>query len=213
MKAVLFDVYETLIRSVPIAPRDRRRAMEQVAHDFGIEHPIPLDEAFHAAVRKAHAESIHPHPEIDVRVLWKSILPQLSDPAAFASAMENAAHPTSPVEGAAELLESLHHQGVLLGIVSNAQAYTHALLDQHLGEAAQYFSEEISIFSYQRLRAKPDPELFVQAIAPLLKQGIMPEKILMIGDSPDNDILPAQQLGLETHLIPAGKISLPAGLT
>ncbi|MBK1828800.1 HAD family hydrolase [Haloferula rosea] len=212
MRAVLFDVYQTLLEATPIPRGDRREAMAEVARKFDLPTQIPLDQAFEEAIRKAHHESLFPHPEVDVREIWQSISPELSDPAGFAAAIEDAVNPTRSVQGAPELIISLHRQGLKLGIVSNAQAYTLPLLERHLGEAASYFKPELSVFSYQHLRAKPDPELFRIAIEPLLLRGIPASEILMVGDSRTNDIEPAKGLGLQAHLIPPAELSIPADL-
>ena len=82
-------------------------------------------------------------------------------------------------------------------------------LERHLNGASSYFDPEISVFSYVHRRAKPDTFLFEAAIAPLNKRGIPNEAILMIGDSPSNDMAPAKQRGLRTHLIEPGNLSLP----
>ena len=212
MRAVLFDIYQTVLKATPVPRADRRDAMARVAREFDLPTHLPLDEAFDDAIRMAHHESPFPHPEVDVREIWRSIFPELSDPAGFAAAIEDAVNPTQAVQGAPDLIISLHQQGLELGIVSNAQAYTLPLLERHLGEAASCFTPELSVLSYQYLRAKPDPELFRIAIEPLLHRGIPASEILMIGDSPTNDIEPAKGLGLQTHLIPPAELSLPADL-
>ena len=45
---------------------------------------------------------------------------------------------------------------------------------------------------------KPDPQIFRLGVAAL---GLEPAEIVMIGDSPDKDILPAQSIGCQTILL------------
>lgn len=45
---------------------------------------------------------------------------------------------------------------------------------------------------------KPDPEIFRLGVAAL---GLEPQETVMIGDSPDKDILPAQSIGCQTILL------------
>lgn len=45
---------------------------------------------------------------------------------------------------------------------------------------------------------KPDPEIFRLGVAAL---GLEPQETVMIGDSPDKDILPAQSIGCKTILL------------
>lgn len=209
MKAVLFDIYQTLIKGAPIPREERQQAMAKVAEQFGVTTRTILDRAFDKAIADFHGTSPHPYPEVDVRTIWKSILPDLKDPSGFAAAIEDAVHPTSPIPDASEIIHLLHQRRIPLGIVSNAQAYTHALLDKHLGDAARCFAPEMMIFSYEHLRAKPDPYLFELAIRPLTEQGLSVQDILMVGDSPSNDIAPASRLGLRTHLVSGDRLTLP----
>ena len=45
---------------------------------------------------------------------------------------------------------------------------------------------------------KPDPQIFRLGVASL---GLEPRETVMIGDSPDKDILPAQSIGCQTFQI------------
>lgn len=52
---------------------------------------------------------------------------------------------------------------------------------------------------------KPDPEIFRLGVAAL---GLEPQETVMIGDSPDKDILPAQSIGCQTFQItPSSSLS------
>lgn len=209
MKAILFDIYETLIMAKPITAEQRNHNLELLKDTYSLEPELDLINLFKSRIEALHAASPFPHPEVDVREVWNEALPNLTDPSQFAADYEEAVHPTQPVPNAGGILLKLHLADIPLGIVSNAQAYTHALLERHLNDASSYFDPEISVFSYVHRRAKPDTFLFEAAIAPLNNRGIPNEAILMIGDSPSNDMAPAKQRGLRTHLIEPGNLSLP----
>lgn len=209
MRAVLFDIYETLLTAIPLTPEARRCNLRLLASRYGIEPTLDLPEQFRSEVARRHQESPFPYPEVDARKIWRCILPSLRDPAAFAEDYEDAVHPVRAVEGAKTVLRQLHEMNVLLGIVSNAQAYTHRLLERELGNVHECFDERLLGFSYQHLRAKPDPVLFQIAISPLIEHGCKPSDILMIGDSETNDIIPAQKLGLSVHRVQPGVLSCP----
>ena len=52
---------------------------------------------------------------------------------------------------------------------------------------------------------KPDPQIFRLGVAAL---GLQPQETLMIGDSPDKDILPAQSIGCQTiQITPSSPLS------
>ncbi|MBB5353787.1 FMN phosphatase YigB (HAD superfamily) [Haloferula luteola] len=196
IRAVFFDVYGTLLDG----PRrdDRGQKMSEVARQFGL-HPIPqLDQRLDQAIQDSHAQSSEPFPEIDIRELWQAIFPDLGDRDRFAFEVEEAIHPVSIVPQGAVLLEQAVQQGAALGVISNAQAYTRSLLAQHFPHHWKSFDSELLVFSYEHRIAKPDLRLFQTAQLPLLRRGFQPDEILMVGDSPGHDLLPAAQLGWRT---------------
>ncbi len=193
-RAVLFDVYGTLLegRRLP----DRGSRMAEVARHFGLTHDSPLDFAFDRTVAAFHRASPDPWPEIDVREIWAEIFPGLDDVERFALEMEDAIHPVRPTSWAADLLDQTFERGLPAGIVSNAQAYTRVLMQRHFPRHWPHFRPDLLAFSYEHRIAKPDLRLFRKALAPLIAESIDPARIVMIGDSPENDHAPAQSLGL-----------------
>lgn len=200
MKAVLFDVYETLLTGERLA--DRETLLRQVAANFGLEFDpkssltARLDQEIHLE----HCRSPFSDPEVDIRVIWKSIFPSLDDPDAFALSAEEAIHPVKAITGAEDTLLELDHRGLQLGIISNAQAYTRILLQKHLPIAWPKFDPRLLFFSYEHRVAKPGHELFLLAKNQLTTIGILPNEVLMIGDSVKNDIEPAKAMGFQTCL-------------
>mgnify|MGYP001809790408 CR=1 FL=1 len=96
------------------------------------------------------------------------------------------------VVGAAELLHALRNQAVPYGFISNIWAPYADAFRRLFGELAEGRS---AILSYQRGVAKPDPEIYRQA----LEAGAHnPTQCVMIGDSYDNDMEPAIALGMRT---------------
>jgi len=199
LKAVLFDVYETLLTGAPVAdPEPGLRALlKEHRLDFP-PHPRLID-ALRDAIAREHERSPDPHPEIEIRELWRELLPGLGDPDRFALAAERVMRPVRKMPGAHEAIESAHAAGLTLGIVSNAQASTRHLLEEHLGGATRRFDPNLVVLSHAHLSAKPGPRLFEIALARLAIRGIAPADTLMIGDSPANDLEPARALGLRTH--------------
>ena len=107
-----------------------------------------------------------------------------------------AAHPNSEwpsyleklYPGVPELLDKLARK-YRLGIIANQKPGT----EKRLAEFGirEYF--EVIASSGEEGIAKPDPELFRIA---LRRAGCTPEETAMIGDRPDNDIIPAKGLGM-----------------
>ena len=208
MKAVLFDVYETLLTGTRHTDREPR--LRQVAHDFGVsfDSSKSLTDRLDSEIRAAHQQSTAAFPEVDIRELWVNIFPSLPDPDAFALAAEEAVHPVIAIPSAEETLIKLAERGIVLGIISNAQAYTRTLLKHHLPNAWELFDPELLLFSYQHRIAKPDPTLFQMALKRLGARGIRAHEILMVGDSEKNDIEPAKALGMQAELVELGKVRL-----
>lgn len=206
-RAVLFDIYGTLLEG-PRLP-DRGTRMAEVARRFNLEHDSSLDQAFDRAVAAAHRASSDPWPEIDVREIWPEILPGLDEPDRFALEIEDAIHPVKPTSWAADLLDQTFERGLPAGIVSNAQAYTRVLMQRHFPRHWPHFRPDLLAFSYEHRIAKPDLRLFRKALAPLIAEAIDPARIVMIGDSPENDHAPARALGLLSIVVPPARSSAP----
>ena len=206
MKAVLFDVYETLLTGERLA--DREPLLRKIASDVGLnfDREIDLTARLDQEIRLEHRRSSFSHPEIDMRVIWKTIFPSLDDPDAFALSAEEAIHPVKAIPGAEETLLELDQRAIKLGIISNAQAYTRTLLQKHLPIAWEKFDPRLLFFSYEHGVAKPGHELFKLAKNQLATIGILPHEVLMIGDSVTNDIDPAKAMGFETCLAPDSTI-------
>ena len=102
-----------------------------------------------------------------------------------------------PYAGCAAVPEALIARGYRLGVIANQQPGT----EQRLSEwgLLQYF--DVIAPSAKFGVAKPDPAIFLLA---LQKAGCAPESAVMIGDRIDNDILPAQALGMKTVRILSG---------
>ena len=84
-----------------------------------------------------------------------------------------------------------------LGIIANQPMGTENRLSAY--GIRDYFSVILS--SEEEGISKPNPEFFRRAI---FRSGCLPEEACMIGDRPDNDIVPAKTLGMHTVRIRQG---------
>lgn len=91
-------------------------------------------------------------------------------------------------------LETLKDRGVRLGVLSNWSEHLALVLERH--GLVRYFS--FLVVSAEAGCEKPDEQIFRMAIdraeAPI-------DRILYIGDYPEEDILPAERIGLDALLI------------
>jgi putative hydrolase of the HAD superfamily len=184
LRAILFDVYGTLLKSTA-----------------GETHPNP---AMRELIEKAHASSPHPFPEVDIREIHAALHPELSaaEIERLSMAHEHTVNPVSAMPGAAETLRQLSSSGLLLGLVSNAQFYTVPVMESCLGDSLANLGidPELCVFSYLERRAKPDVHLFEIIRDRLLERGIRPEETLYVGNDVRNDIDPAKSCGFLTAL-------------
>lgn len=96
-----------------------------------------------------------------------------------------------PYPDAAPVLADLKHRGFRLGVIANQNPGT----EQRLAAwgILPYF--DVVVASAEAGAAKPDPAIFRKA---LTQAGCNAENALMIGDRLDNDIAPANRLGMHS---------------
>lgn len=204
-RAVLFDVYNTLM-DVGQAPADAEDRWRRLFEEF-LGAPPPYDrETFTERARRvvaqhhagARASGIE-WPE----VLWPAIVAEIFPgllrlpPDALADFIFRQMQISRSIrlaDGAAECLRRFRGEGTVLGIASNAQAYTLRELDECLQTAGlerSLFDPALCFWSFEHGFSKPDPHVFRILTARLGSRGIPPAAALMAGDRLDNDILPA----------------------
>ncbi|MEO5376347.1 MAG: HAD family hydrolase [Magnetococcus sp. DMHC-6] len=94
--------------------------------------------------------------------------------------------------GVRQLLDGLTSAGVAFGFLSNIWTPFYEGFTRHFPQEAQ---NRPCFPSYRYRMAKPDPEFYRYA---LQQVGIPPARAVMIGDTYQMDILPAQRLGMKT---------------
>jgi len=92
------------------------------------------------------------------------------------------------------LLDALRNRGLKLGLVSNAFD-PRWLLERTLGEMGLAERLDVTVFSSDVGRRKPDPVVFEAALVPL---GVAAEDALFVGDRLYEDIRGAGELGMTT---------------
>jgi putative hydrolase of the HAD superfamily len=225
VKAVLFDVYGTLLISASgdigaasataraIAIREAFAAMtlpEIVSAETVSARMIQTIQESHDRSRAAGIE----HPEVDIVKVWKHVIGRLVaddllppraqqiDVSRLALEYEVRVNPVWPMPGLPDCLQQLHSRGICMGLVSNAQRFTvelfPALLNRTLEELG--VDPELQWLSYRYGRAKPDPWLFELARAGLAERGFAAQEVLCVGNDRLNDVWPAARVGFRTAL-------------
>ncbi|MDZ8118429.1 HAD family hydrolase [Pontiella agarivorans] len=237
VKAVLFDVYGTLIISGSgdvgtATATDTAEALTQALVVSGFEGEAEQAGVIGKEMMKAEIQEWHKagheagadFPEVEITKIWTKIIANLSKTEtlrkhAFSADQirrlgieyECRVNPVFPMPGCKELLNGLKERGLPMGIVSNAQYYTPIIFSAFFERALEEigFDPECCIWSYKELKAKPSADLFPKAGKFLEKNhGIKLSETVYVGNDMLNDIYTAQQAGCKTVLFAGDKRSL-----
>src|ERR1043166_420909 len=231
-KVVFWDIYGTLVAgergdldSLVKRHAELLPVFEQTVRNFSLPMSSEaLHEHFIAAIKSERERRIAggvEHPEGRIEEIWWKLLDNatLNQAREVALFFERHANPKQFRPGAFETLITLKQRGVRQGIISNAQFYTPIELSELLREESacaictyeSIFDPALVVFSFELEVAKPDLAPFRRIVEVLTRDNIMPDDCVFVGDSPANDIAPAQHLGFRTVLYaPEGTSMLPA---
>ena len=209
VRAIIFDVYKTIL-DVGEAPLDaEKRWRNLLVQTLGSTLDVGLDELANRCagiVREDHSEARGrgiDHPEVNWPTVMKRALPILNSlsEAKLANFIFHHAQLSRTLKltpSCGSLLRRCVQGGILLGIASNAQAYTLRELQVALKKARldlAIFQADLTFWSFQHGFSKPDPYVFQTLRARLLNRRIASAETLMVGDREDNDLLPAETVG------------------
>lgn len=229
VRAVVFDVYGTLFASASgdiegVEGSGIEERFRQAFASMGWSLPpdnASLWDAYRETIAGFHASARNkgiPHPEVDIRAVWGSILGRLFPDRVFSQddleqisiEVEARINPVWPMPGVYEVLAALKEMGFALGIVSNAQFYTPLLFEAFSGTvlAGHGFDPGLCQWSWEGGRAKPDTWMYEQVRSALETRGIGPGACLFVGNDMLKDVVPAVQCGIRTALFAGDQRSL-----
>jgi len=239
IKAVIFDIYGTLLISssgdidqASLNKDNMQKAMEAGGFDLSgckKETGSFLLDQLQVQVKRQHEElktKGYPYPDVDIFKVWQNMfeaaenkgLLKLSGNESWADTImvfELLSNRVYPMPGMKEVLLEIKKMGLPIGIVSNAQFYTPIIMnyfltgefstDQHI----DLFEEDLSVYSFKELRAKPDTALFDKFI-PVLnsKYNIETSETIFVGNDMLKDVYTATKAGLRTVLFAGDERSL-----
>jgi putative hydrolase of the HAD superfamily len=223
IRAVIFDIYNTLLEIGPPPPDAEARWMELCRGALGAKPRLDLKEfaaACQAVIAQEHAAARHvgiAYPEIFWPAVVGEALPELArlkpkQLEVFLIAHAALQRSVRLMPGVADVLRTLSRDKVLLGLVSNSQPYTLAELDGALTGAGlrfKIFRPELTFLSFEAGFSKPEPHVFRWLAARLRNCAIATGEALIVGDRLDNDIEPAHAQGFQTWHLTAGPSAWP----
>lgn len=226
IRCVVFDVYGTLLVSGAgelaagsgESESPRKRAFQRVLSEYGPPKGHRLQQAvadlerryretIEAAHRSARAAGAL-QPEVDVRDIWRRILPDASaGPEECALTYELAANPVWPMPRALDTISELRRRGFQVAVVSNAQFYTPVLLETLFDRSLEDLGIAPAIWSWEHGVAKPDPRLF-RHLGERLPASTSLDMTLYVGNDMLNDVATAHGAGAKTVLFAGDRRSL-----
>ena len=222
VRCILFDIYGTLFISgsgdISLAKQHspKLEEIELLLATYEIDKsPRVLLDELHLAIEARHAE-LHDKgiefPEVKIDRIWQQVLPAVDQRRIrqFAAEFELISNPVYPMPNLSNLLSTCRQQGILMGIISNAQFYTPCLFNWFLDSDPQGlgFSPDLIFYSYLFAMAKPSPAIFKMSAEKLNGKEIQPASVLYIGNDMLNDIYPARIIGFKTALFAGDQRSL-----
>ena len=222
IKCILFDVYGTLFISgsgdISIALQQSRltQNLKNLLDRYQIKKKpqIVLDDFFsaidieHKRLKKKGVD----FPEVKIDRIWMRVLEieALDAVRAFAVEFELIVNPVYPMPNLEKVLSDCKKSKILMGIISNAQFFTHYLFNWFLDSSPEDlgFKSDLIFYSYKSGHAKPSPVMFEAAAKNLRNIDISAHSVLYIGNDMLNDIYPAKMVGFKTALFAGDARSL-----
>ncbi len=209
LKAVAFDLWETLITDTPELSKQQERLrltrMEEILTAYGFGEVADRVEHAHRALwHRCHDLYWSMDLDVPCRRQIEHFLEELElDPATFEehvlealeAAYANAALEILPktVEGAEELLSELKARGLRVGLISNTGRTPGSALRAILEQLRLARHIDVMVFSNEHGECKPQQSIFEE-----LRRGldVAYEEMMFVGDNLYADVHGAQRVGM-----------------
>jgi len=197
LRAVLFDIDDTLFGTTEFAGRARKNAVRAMC-EAGLDLPVETVEQELAEVINEFSSNYSKHFD-KLLVRLDHPLREGASTAIVVAAGVSAYHDTkfrdfTPFPDVVPLLADLRAAGLSTGIITHgwtdkqAEKLVRLGVVPHLDADAIFISDEIGI-------SKPNPKLYETA---LTRMGLQASEVMYVGDSPAHDIAPPKSLGMIT---------------
>ncbi|WEU40618.1 MAG: HAD family hydrolase [Candidatus Odinarchaeum yellowstonii] len=204
IKAVLFDLYLTLIDVSRVNQEEQDKAAYNVVSKFGLKKGF---EEFKDVFKKVYEKWKEFRQkyliEVNPRVWWQETLLKLGIPPKL-KLVESILEERHKIflkqiklyDDVIDVLKILNKRNILIGIMSNCSDARYAKEELEYLGLADYVDFFISSAEYGR--RKPDVNLFLNVLSSI---PFTKEEIIMIGDDYKNDVEPWRRLGVKAYLL------------
>jgi putative hydrolase of the HAD superfamily len=196
LRAVLFDIDDTLFSTTQFAGLARRNAVRAMVQT-GLDLPEEVVQKELEEVLAEFSSNYDHHFDQLLRRLRPKSLESVN-PALIVAAGVAAYHDTKfrelkPFTDVIPLLSALRSAGVITGTITHgwtikqAEKIVRLGLVPHLDRRAVFISDQLGI-------SKPNPKIYALALRDL---GLLAAEAMYVGDSPSHDITPPKSLGMK----------------
>jgi putative hydrolase of the HAD superfamily len=205
IKAVFFDLYQTLVRYQPSQEELEAKALKSFGYDVSPEklrHPVlTANEYIYQQIAKkplsqrSREETMALYVEYQ-RIVLKEVGLKADEKVVMGllGMMQQEKMDLVLFDDVLQALDELKKRGLKLGLISNIEKDMSATLEK-LGLSARL---DIVVTSQDAGFTKPQPEIFRYALE---KSGIKPDEAVYVGDQYQVDVIGAEGAGMEGILL------------
>ena len=211
LRAVIFDLWNTLITDTPELSREREKArlegLTEALAAAGLSfRRVEVERAYREAaeaLQGLQAGGGDLPSDQRVALFLRRLDPELAARAGpeLLGAVERSPieaacrFPPPLVSGALETLEAVRLAGLRTGLISNTGATPGPALRPILAGYGVLALVDVATFSDEAAECKPTPGIFRRTLADL---GVEPHEAVFVGDTPELDVVGPQRLGMWT---------------
>lgn len=197
LRAILFDVDDTLVATTLFAERARANAVRaMIGAGLHVSEQDLMTE-LREVITEFSSNYAHHFDKLLIRFGPRVLIGRnraLVIAAGVAAYHDTKFRELKPIEGAEQLLRDLQRAGMCCGIITHGWTAKQAEKLVRLG-LVPYFDPQAIFISDEIGISKPNPKLYALAQRRL---GLAPQQILYVGDNPVNDIAPPAGLRWNT---------------
>jgi putative hydrolase of the HAD superfamily len=197
LRAILFDIDDTLCATTGFARRARRNAVRAMIAAGVRADPEQVYAELEEVIAEFSSNYEHHFDKLLLRLeprATEHLNRALVVAAGVAAYHDTKFRELKPFPGVHELLHDLAAAGLRLGVITHgltvkqAEKLVRLKLVGYLDPEAIFISDQIGI-------SKPNPKLYASALRSL---GLAANETMYVGDNPRNDIAPPKSLGMIT---------------